>query len=274
MKENVFFTTYLMGGLGNQMFQIGHTLAQGFKHNVKTIFKTDAHTPMQGYKPTKYLKTIFRNIEFVDEIPFCFRMNCPWGMNNVNPSTEVNTEFYGYFQSSKNFYGFDEKIKETFSPTNDFLDKISKKYPELLNQNNVSIHIRRGDYLKISDVLPVIDISYIDECLSKIDSYDNIFVLTDDKNWADENIKYKNIIIPKDLEDYEELWLISLCRYNIMSNSTFSWWGAYLNKNVNKRVFVPNLWFGPKGEKLIDDLYESEWEKINVKYENGKLICC
>ncbi len=78
---------------------------------------------------------------------------------------------------------------------------------------------------------------------------------------------------PTDLEDYEELWLISLCKYNIMSNSTFSWWGSYLNKTPDKVVFAPSIWFGPKGEKDYEDLYESDWEKINVKFENGKLVC-
>jgi hypothetical protein len=273
MTEKVFFTSYLMGGLGNQMFQISHALSQGFKYNVDCVFKSVAHTPMQASQPTKYTDNIFRNVNFKPTLPTTKRITNNWGFRELSINPNVSTEFFGYYQSSKNFYGFGEKIKDIFSPSESYLDKIYSKYPQLKNKNNISIHIRRGDYLKISSILPIIDISYINQCLKSIQDYDNIFVLTDDKVWAEENLHYQNLIIPKDLEDYEELWLISLCKYNIMSNSTFSWWGSYLNKTPDKVVFTPSIWFGPKGEKDYEDLYESDWEKINVKFENGKLVC-
>jgi len=273
MTEKVFFTCYLMGGLGNQMFQIAHTLSQGFKYNVDCSFKSVAHTPMQAHQPTKYIDNIFRNINFKTTLSPTKRITNNWGFKELPINPNVNTEFFGYYQSSKNFYEFGEKIKDIFSPSENYLEKIYSKYPQLKNKNNVSIHIRRGDYLKISNISPVIDLSYINECLKNIYEYDNIFVLTDDKIWAENNLHYKNLIIPKDLEDFEELWLISLCRYNIMSNSTFSWWGSYLNKTPNKVVFVPSMWFGPDGEKDYEDLYEPDWKKIKVKFENGKLVC-
>jgi hypothetical protein len=58
-----------------------------------------------------------------------------------------------------------------------------------------------------------------------------------------------------------------------MSNSSFSWWGAFLNKNKNKQVYVPSVWFGPNGERNYSDIYEKNWFKINVKYKNNKLVC-
>ena len=64
---------------------------------------------------------------------------------------------------------------------------------------------------------------------------------------------------------------MSLCNHNIMSNSSFSWWGSYLNLNENKIVIVPSVWFGVEGEKNYQDIYENGWIKINVKCENGKL---
>jgi hypothetical protein len=67
------------------------------------------------------------------------------------------------------------------------------------------------------------------------------------------------------------MWLITQFPNVIMSNSTFSWWGSFLNKTPNKKIFVPSLWFGPKGEKHIEDLYEKDWIKINVTYNNGFL---
>ena len=57
-----------------------------------------------------------------------------------------------------------------------------------------------------------------------------------------------------------------------MSNSSFSWWGSYLNNN-NNQVYVPSIWFGPNGEKNYQDIYESNWNIITTKYKNGKIIC-
>jgi hypothetical protein len=142
----------------------------------------------------------------------------------------------------------------------------------VFNINSVSIHVRRGDYLNISNVLPVIDKSYIDKSLELIPEKSHIFIFSNDKNWVRENLNYDNVTIVDDLEDYEELWMISLCNHNIISNSSFSWWGAFLNKHKDKKVLCPSVWFGPDGEKKWDDIYESDWIKIPVEFSDGKLI--
>ena len=268
-----FYTSYLMGGLGNQMFQIAHTYAQGLRNGVEVKFKPVAYTPMQAHQPTKYLDNIFRKIKFEDFTTNQKQIKAGWPFEEINPPLNDNIEFFGYFQSSKNFYGFNEEIKKLFSPSQIFLEKIYQKYPQLQNKNNISIHIRRGDYLKISDILPVVDISYIQKCMETISEYDNIFVFSDDKIWVKENIKFENIIYVDGLEDYEELWTISLCRINITVNSSFSWWGAYLNENENKLVFTPSIWFGPQGEKNYEDIYEKNWIKIKTIIENKKIVC-
>ena len=139
-------------------------------------------------------------------------------------------------------------------------------------KTNIGLHIRRGDYTTISHVLPVIDKTYIDESLKQNGSYTTLFIFSDDVEWIKQNLSYPNQIIVTGLEDYEELWLMSLCKNNIMSNSTFSWWGVFLNKNVNKKVYTPSIWFGPSGEYNWEDIYIESWTKINVKYSNGLLI--
>lgn len=270
--SNFFYTSFLMGGLGNQMFQIAHAYSQGLKKGMECKFKLDAYTPLQANKPTKYIDNVFRKIKFENFLNNTKTISSPWNFVEIDPPTDCNISFYGYYQSSKNFYGFDEEIKKLFEPNETFLERIYKKYPELKNKNNVSLHIRRGDYLKISNILPSISISYIEKCFSLINEYDFVFVLSDDKEWVRKNINIKNMIVLEGLEDYEELWTMSLCRINIMSNSSFSWWGAYLNKNHHKKVFVPSIWFGPGGEKNYNDIYENSWKKINVQYKNGNLI--
>jgi len=268
-------TSYLMGGLGNQMFQISKSLSESKNLNCDYCIKLDSETNMEGRKPIHYKDNIFKNIKFCDFLPERIRIqekSFNFADDNIDFSNSI--EFYGYYQSSKNFKGYSRLIKKTFSPPKEFIEKIKYEYPNIFDKNSVSIHVRRGDYLTISDVLPVIDKTYIDKSLKSLKEYSKIFIFSNDKEWVKNNLNYKDSVVVSGLYDYEELWAISLCNHNIMSNSSFSWWGSYLNKNKNKKVFVPSIWFGPNGEKEYDDIYESDWVKINVKYLNGKLICC
>jgi hypothetical protein len=228
---------------------------------------------MHGNQPTKYLNNIFKNIKFDNITEKLERVAEPsWSYSQINLLYYKSIEFYGYFQSGKNFENNKEKIIQLFSPDKQFIEKIKRLYPNILSKNSISIHVRRGDYLTISDILPTIDKTYIDQALNKLNNEGSIFIFSNDKKWVEENLNYENSTIVMGLEDYEELWAMSLCNHNVMSNSSFSWWASYLNKNTNKKVFAPSIWFGPKGEKNFDDIYEPEWEKIKVLYNSGKLI--
>jgi hypothetical protein len=262
-----------MGGLGNQMFQISKALSEGLENGIDVKFKKEAFIPMEGNQPSKYENNIFRNIKFEDygDIPLQID-EVSWGYRNDKVFYYKPVKYYGYYQSSKNFKSQSNKIKDCFLPTQQFIDKIKNLYPKIFDDGSVSIHVRRGDYLSVSEILPVIDKTYIDECLRQIGEYSNIFIFSNDKEWCKENLNYNNSVVVDGLDDYEELWSISLCNHNIMSNSSFSWWGSYLNLNKNKKIYCPSVWFGPKGEKNYQDIYEDNWYKIEVHYALGKLI--
>lgn len=265
--SNVFYTANLMGGLGNQMFQISHALCQSWFHNKDCFFNNFAHTPMQANQPTKYINNIFRNIKFREIKTQVVKVSeSHWNYPNLNFNVNQNIEFNGYFQSSKNFLGFDEKIKDIFEPTEEFINKLKLFYPKIFNGNSISIHVRRGDYLTIPEVLPTLDISYFLNCLSKFDDITNVFIFSDDKSWIKNNFIGDNFTIVDGLEDYEEMWTMSLCKNNIISNSTFSWWGSFLNKNPQKKVLSPNKWFGPNGPNPYDSIFEDSWEKISINF--------
>jgi len=271
-ENKIVSTANLMGGLGNQMFQIAHAICQGWKNNVDSEFIAVSHTPMTQARQTKnYVNNIFRNVKFVNKIIKKQTITeWSWNESNVKPNFNSTIEFNGYYQSSKNFLGYDEKIKDLFKPTDEFKEEIYQIYPELKNKNTTSIHVRRGDYLTISNVLPTIDITYINYCMNFLNDSDIFFIFSDDKKWVKENIKNNNVIVVDELEDYEELWMMGLCKNHILSNSSFSWWGAFLNNNSAK-VLAPSLWFGPNGPQPFNNIYEPNWEKIDVVYENGYL---
>jgi hypothetical protein len=139
-------------------------------------------------------------------------------------------------------------------------------------ENTISVHIRRGDYLGISNILPSIDRSYIDKALELHGGYDKLLIFSDDKEFA-KSLNYKNSIVVEGLEDYEEMWLMSLCNHHIISNSSFSWWGSFLNNLINskKRIYAPSIWLGPTAEPFVKDIYRKEMIKVNVEYKNGVL---
>jgi hypothetical protein len=247
-------TCFLQGGLGNQMFQISNAISESRKYLIECKFKSEAYTPMQAFQPSKYANNIFRNIDL------------------SLTEEEYNNAFIltGYFQSVNYFKEIENEIKEIFSPSSDFLNKIYQLYPELSYDNTLSIHIRRGDYLTIPDILPIVDISYINKAIDIIGKYSKVFIFSDDKAWAKENLNNENFIVVENLDDYEELWMMSLCKNNIISNSTFSWWGSFLNKNLDKKIIAPSLWTGPNGPSM-DEIYLDNFIIVPVFYDGGFL---
>lgn len=260
----------LMGGLGNQLFQAAHAVAQGITHNRDVVFVPRSWTPLQGRQTENYVNNIFRNLKFVDNIDGFERIvEGPWEYSEV-PVKGGNIVFDGYFQSSKNFSPHFDRIRNIFSPTDEFISEMLEKYPELKQENTVSLHIRKGDFLMNPDIHPSIGLSYVKRCFELLGETNHIFVFSDDKSWAKENLQMINSTFV-DEEDYKELWLMSLCKNNIISNSSFSWWGSFLNKNPNKKVFAPSIWFGPRGPRNFVDIFQPEWTVINVEYKDGSL---
>lgn len=260
----------LMGGLGNQIFQAAHAISQGLRYNRDVVFVPKSWTPMQGRQTENYIKNIFRNLKFVESIDGFEKVSeGPWEYIDIFP-VDGNTVFDGYFQSSKNFLGYNDKIREIFSPTNEFIDEMMEKHPELKLDNTLSVHIRRGDCFMNPDIHPIATEKYIEKAVKEVGDYSHVFVFSDDKEWVKENLKFENVTYVED-EDYREMWLMSLCKNNIIVNSTFSWWGSFLNKNQNKKIIAPSIWFGPRGPRNFQDIYEPYWKVIEVKYEDGWL---
>lgn len=264
-------TAFLMGGLGNQMFQAAHALAQGKKNNLPTKFKCESWTPMQGKQTIEYKDNIFSKLDFTWEETTLTRHNeFSWSYSELQVDWSTSVEFYGYFQSSKHFLGFDDYIRKTFQPTEKFIEDIHQNYPQIKEKNTLSIHIRMGDYKQNPHIHPTISIEYINKSIELIGEYSHVFVFTDDKKWAKNNLNLERSTIVEE-DDWVELWMISLCQNNIISNSTFSWWGSFLNRNDEKKVLAPSLWFGPSGPQNYKDIYEPYWTLIDVIYDNGLL---
>ena len=130
------------------------------------------------------------------------------------------------------------------------------------NKNTVSLHIRRGDYLKQQHNHPVQSLEFYNKALELIGDYENLLIFSDDIDWCEKNLNYSNMTFVKGLTDIENIWLMSMCQHNIMANSSFSWWGAWLNNNPNKIVVSPKLWFGNNLKLNTKDIIPKDWIKI------------
>jgi len=163
------------------------------------------------------------------------------------------TNFTGYFQNKKYFNLEDDKGIE-------FNKKVIKESNFLLEELNidpsefVSIHVRRGDYLKI-DQHPVQDMSYFNKAMDLFPN-SSFLVFSDDPEWIKQKFNTENCTcFPTQYDAFIDLYCMSICSSNIIANSTFSWWSAFLNKNVDKTVVYPNNWF--KGKDI--DIFPDDW---------------
>lgn len=239
----------MLGRLGNQMFQIAaaYSFAIDNKCSIKISDKNGVFTSLTGEVsgPTKYKDTVYSKIEFIDEpVNFDVWKEPSFNYKPISYKFEKNLYIEGHFQSEKYFLHNREMILDIFEPTKKIKEYIVSKYQSILNGNTVSLHVRRGDYLVAQDHHPVCNIDYYKSCLNKIDNIDTVLIFSDDKEYVRNNFTEKNNLIIEGEADYIDLYLMSMCKHNIIANSSFSWWGAWLNKNENKKVFAPSNWFG------------------------------
>jgi hypothetical protein len=178
----------------------------------------------------------------------------------------------GYWQSEKYFDNISEIIRNTFTCLDNDWGKEDREILNTINASQtVSVHVRRGDMVNNSEVAKVhgaCDLEYYNKSIeylnNKIDSL--VFIIfSDDTKWAKENIKISNKTIFVDHNKDEKAWLdmqlMSKCNHNIIANSSFSWWGAWLNRNENKIVISPKRWFNSSNNNT-KDLLPNSWIKL------------
>tara|TARA_R110002051_G_scaffold227193_2_gene289640 strand:- start:139 stop:876 length:738 start_codon:yes stop_codon:yes gene_type:complete len=228
-----------MGGLGNQLFQWAASQSAKVKHNTECYYEIDYFTQKHGWK--------FELLEFNIEEPKVLEQNLfalpVVGDNFRHKELPDNCFLHGYWQSEKYFEEIKENIKKQLEMSEEKKYDILNLYP-FMKDETISLHVRRGDYLKASHVHPCQTLGYYDKAVDLTRKSDtNILIFSDDIEWCKENFKYPNIHFSQNQTNITDLYAMSLCSHNIIANSSFSWWGAWLNNNPSKRVVAPSNWF-------------------------------
>jgi len=286
----------IFAGLGNQLFQYAffRALQSNFPDTKMDISEFKYRKHHNGYELERLfnIQPVYSTKEENDALAdyskdlfseirrkiFCMKRKCSGkliieGKQNYN-ATELlalqNAYFIGYWQSEKYFKSIEDSLRKelTFKSV---LDDQNLAIAEDINTcNSVAIHVRRGDYLKSrrrDSCGTVCSLAYYNRAIEQICSQvanPRFFIFSDDKEWVKENLLIENAVyvdINSRLDSYKDMQLMSLCKHNIIANSSFSWWGAWLNNNPNKVVLAPSIWM--RNMNYADVLPDS-WIKIEV----------
>ena len=184
--------------------------------------------------------------------------------------SNLNYNISGIFNTYDIFHPIQEEIVELFTFKDEIkefcLDYISqiKQEDEVL----VSIHFRRGDYLQVSSLN--LSLEYYQEAVNTIQSlFPNqkikYLIFSNEIEWVKENFKLDNCVYVDGLDRFKDMCLMTLCDHNIIANSTFSWWGAYLNQNLNKKIICPYNYLNyiPLNDIINGKYFPKEWISIN-----------
>ncbi len=256
------FSNHHNYGLGNQLFLVATVLSYAKENNLTPIFPD-----MKNKKYGNYTSNIFQKLNTTeireDEIE-CEYFEPSFTFNKIPKKNNIRIN--GYFQSEKYFIENRDLVLQNFLPDNIYMQKLYSKYNNLIDESS-SCHIRLGDYEVLEDFHANLHkTNYFNNAFQKVKSK-KIVIFSDDID----NAKKLNFSTSKELlfietaSDVEDLYLMSLFKESIISNSTFSWWAAWLNTNDNKKIIYPDKWFGVKNKYETKDLVPNQWEKCLVK---------
>ena len=229
------------GRLGNQIWQMITTICLALNNNDSYIFPTWKYEPYFNLHGCFTAKPTF-NATYTE--PYFHYAAIPY-----QPNLNLN----GYFQSWKYMIGHEDFIRKTFSP-NYSIDDL---------KNVSSLHVRRGDYLHKKDYHTNLDMDYYDRAMS-ICNTEKYYIFSDDIDWCRQNFIGPQFEFMSGHHETLDLAIMSKCANNIIAASSFSWWGAWLNQNPNKKVVAPQRWFGYKLPHNTQDLCPPDWIRISA----------
>jgi glycosyl transferase family 11 len=301
-------TVSILGGLGNQMFQYAAAKALACRHGVELAIDESAfrtyelrsfllhrlQIPEAETSPRERPLSEERRVESFTAVLWRGRVNrilTRFGLRTLpeapgtysEPHFHFDADFFaldsavslhGYFQSERYFADIADQLRRAFQPREPFAPD-AQATADLIARAEmpVSVHIRRGDYVKSAETARVhgsLDSAYYKKALAVLqgvlDTRMTVFVFSDDAADAEavlDSVSCENLVHVRGDPDrpWEDMALMARCRHHVIANSSFSWWGAWLNPCPEKVVIAPRAWFTPDAlrQRNTCDLYPLDW---------------
>lgn len=250
----------LVGGLGNQLFQIAATLAYAWKHDVD--YAINSHT-----KRSEYWSSFFKMFQskLTTSIP---SVHVYEPFHHYKELDVVEPDFYlsGYFQSPKYFEQYKSRLFD--------LLEISRHQNTVDLSGYTSLHFRLGDYKQLPEYHNILDLQYYETAIKTIGPSKILcFGEREDAERINECVNKLRSEFPDiafeicdyAVPDWKQMIYMSCCSHNIIANSSFSWWGAYFNSNPDKIVCYPLKWFGMRlSHHKVTDMFPETWTRISA----------
>ena len=252
-------------GLGNSMFQIATTIAIAKENNVPFYFPDNSNLKNK-------LNTVLKNkLSFIDLNSLDKTRITRWGHGDFRylkaPIFDNDNIIIidGFFQCEKNFNNIRDIIKDTFEINDEYKTYLKNKYEHILSDNSCSLHVRRGDYLTTKE-MNVLTVDYYKTAITHFSPETLFVIFSDDIKWCKQHLDFiSNKVFIEENNDILELTLMSYFKNNIIANSTFSWWGAWLGEH--NKVIAPN----PNNSWFSVYYYKQEYNcRIN---DYNSLVC-
>lgn len=268
------------GGLGNQMFEYAFYLSlrercplafygfdtyaaevEHYGYELDNIFHIDSHRERNRHafmcKLERHHYVQFTEVREENAIVYT-----PDVYGNIwHPHV-----YKGYWQSEKYFLPVMQDVRVAFRFREEKLSEKTKIFAHQLQQSRdtISLHVRRGDYVSIGDT-KTFGKEYYDAAVRIANAHGGgqIVVFSDDVQWVKANLHYENMLFVDwniGVDSWQDMYLMSLCKHNIIANSSFSWWGAWLNSNPDKIVIAPKKWM--TWEPECSDIIPNTWIRL------------
>ena len=251
------------GRFGNQMFQYAALKGIARKNNYDFCIPSGPETEMDFYDEENQHKLLIAfempdantadnfSGKYVQENTYTFD-------KDLFENCQDNVSLHGFFQTEKYFKHIEDEIKKDFTFKRDWLQPCKECFED---NEYIGLHIRRTDYIQKQNYHPLCTLEYYEKALKKLPDI-KVIIVSDDPEWCENQSLFESdrFLVSGSKNNIIDMCILSLCKYHVIANSSFSWWGAWLAES--QKVIAPKVWFGSHANLDESDIIPENWERI------------